>query len=164
MEPYPVDYAKFYETRLIDASNTYHALINIKRAKEMAKEVDLDLVCFNNPSKDTLALCKIIDYGKFKYQQEKSKKKEIHKKPEVKEIRLTPVIDMHDMEYKIKSVLEFLDDGHEVVVTMRFKGIHHRMLTEGERLINLFVEKCKGKGKEVNRKKTGENISVRLTK
>ena len=164
MEPYPVDYASFYETRLIDASNTYHASINIRKAKEMAKESDLDLVCFNNPNKDTLALCKIIDYGKFKYQQEKSKKKECNRKPDLKEVRLTPVIDMHDMDYKIKNVLEFLKDGHEVLVTMRFKGIHHRMLGEGERILNLFVDKCKDIGKEVSRKKTNDNITVRITK
>jgi translation initiation factor IF-3 len=164
MEPYIIDYASFYETRLIDASNTYHASINIKKAKEMAREANLDLVCFNNPSKNTLALCKIIDYGKFKYQQEKSKKKECNKKPDLKEIRITPVIDMHDMDYKIKNVIEFLKDGHEVLVTMRFKGIHHRMLDEGERILNLFIDKCKENGKEVSRKKTNDNITVRITK
>jgi len=164
MEPYLVDYAKFYETRLVDSTNVYHQSINIKKAKELARSANLDLVCFNNPTKDTLALCKIIDYGKFRYEQEKLKKKEKHKKPESKEIRFTPVISEHDIEHKIKQILDFLEDGHEVIVTMRFKGIHHRMYSEGERIVNVIVDKCKEKGKEVNRKKTGDNIIVKLTK
>jgi len=62
MEPYIVQYANFFETRLIDANNQYFQVMNIKRAKEMARESNMDLVCFNAPEKTQLALCKIIDF------------------------------------------------------------------------------------------------------
>ena len=163
MEPYIVNYANFFETRLIDDKGTFLPNVHIKKAKEMAKAVDLDLVCFSNPSGNEFALCKIIDWNKFKYQKAKLQKKEIlSQKKEIKEMRFAPVISEHDMEYKINQINDFLKDKMEVVVVMRFKGIHKRMLAEGERIVNVIVEKCKPFGDEKHRKKDNNNISVRL--
>lgn len=164
MEPYIVQYANFFETRLIDSNNQYFQNTSIKRAKEMAREANMDLVCFNAPEKTQLALCKIIDYGKWKYQQEKSKKKEHNSKIEVKELRFTPVIGENDLEHKVKQIVSFLQGGHEVNIVMRFKGIHHRLVSDGENVINKIVEKCKDVGKELSRKKTPDNIYLRLGK
>jgi translation initiation factor IF-3 len=163
MEPYIVQYANFYETRLIDSNNQYFSNVNIKRAKEMAREANMDLVCFNAPDKTQLALCKIINYGKWKYHQEKAKKKEVNK-IEVKELRFTPVIGDNDLEHKVKQIISFLQDGNEVNVVMRFRGIHHRLISDGENVVSKIVEKCKDVGKELSRKRTPDNIYLRLGK
>ena len=163
MEPYLVNYATFFETRLIDEKGTFIPTIHIKKAKELAKEANLDLVCFNSPSGNDLALCKIIDWPKFKYQKNKLQKKERQdKKAEIKEMRFAPVISEHDMEYKVNQIIDFLKDEMEVVVVMRFRGIHHRMVDEGLRIVNEIVDKCKPFGEEKHRKKDNNNISVRL--
>ena len=130
----------------------------------MAKEVGLDLVCFSEPSMGKPALCKIVDYGKWKYHQEKLLKKEKKNIHEVKEMRFSPVISDNDIEHKVKQIIEFLKDGDEVVVRMRFKGIHHRLKNDGERIINKIVEMCKGIGKETGRKRSEDDIYVKMVK
>ena len=164
MEPYIVNYAKFTETRLVDEKGNYHDRVYIKRAKELSKDSHLDLVCFSEPTQKELALCKIVDFGKWKYQQEKAKKKEQTNKISTKEIQLSPVIGDHDLDHKVRQIIEFLKDGDEVVVNMRFKGIHHRLVSEGERIVNIVIDKTKEFGKEVHKKKTDDNIYMRLVK
>jgi translation initiation factor IF-3 len=164
MEPYIVTYANFSETRLIDSNEQYYSLISMKKAKDMARMANLDLVCFNAPEGGTMALCKIIDYGKWKYSQEKKKKKEHQAKLELKELRFTPVISDNDLCHKVKQIIGFLQDGHEVMVVMRFKGIHHRLVSDGEMVINKIVDMSKDVGKIVTRKKTNDNITIRLAK
>jgi len=164
MDPYVINYARFTETRLIDSNNTFHQKVYIRRAKDMAREANLDLVCFSEPAINELALCKIVDFGKWKYQQEKAKKKEHSNKVATKEIQFTPVIGDHDLDHKVKQIIGFLKDGDEVVVNMRFRGIHHRLVGEGERIIGIIMEKTKDVGKEAYKKKTGDNIYLRLVK
>ena len=74
-DPFIVKYAKFRETRLVDQNDNYHPSISVSEAQKKAVEAHLDLVCFNRPGKSELAFCKIVDYGKWKYSNEKSKKK-----------------------------------------------------------------------------------------
>lgn len=164
MEPYIINYAKFSETRLIDATNNFINRVYIRRAKDLARESGLDLVCFNEPTSTELALCKILDFGKWKYQQEKAKKKEQANRISTKEIQFTPVIGDHDLDHKINQIIGFLKDGDEVVVNMRFRGIHHRLVGEGERIIGIIMEKTKEFGKEAHKKKTPDNIYLRLVK
>jgi translation initiation factor IF-3 len=88
----------------------------------MAEEVGLDLVEIS-PNADP-PVCKILDFGKWKYQEEK-KKNAARKKQrviEVKEIKLRPGIDDHDFEIKMRSVVRFLEEGDKVKVTLRFRG------------------------------------------
>lgn len=167
MEPYVINYGaytRFAEIRLIDSKEVYHNAIHIKKAKDIARESKLELVCFSEPTKDQLALCKIVDYGKWKYHNDKLLKKKEQHKTVTKEVQLSPVISDHDLAHKAKKTIEFLKDGNEVIVDMRFKGIHHRLVSEGERIINLMISMCKDSGKEVYRKKSNDNISVRLTR
>jgi translation initiation factor IF-3 len=110
------------EIRLIDQDGNQHGVIETAKAKEMAQEAGLDLVEMApnaNPP-----VCKIIDYGKYKYEQEKrnreSKKKQ--KLVTLKEIRMQPKIEKHDLEFKTKHVKEFLEEGNKVKVTIRFRG------------------------------------------
>jgi translation initiation factor IF-3 len=88
----------------------------------MAGEAGLDLVEVS-PNADP-PVCKILDYGKFKYEEQK-KKNEARKKQkviEVKEIKLRPGIDDHDYQVKMRSMLKFFEEGDKVKVTMRFRG------------------------------------------
>ena len=100
-------------------------------AVKMAKESNLDLVMVNggNPP-----VCKIMDYGKFLYQQKKKSKKSPSTK--LKEIKLTPVTDVHDFEVRVRKARTFLEKGHKVKVTMVFKGRHRYFREQGS-------DKCK---------------------
>ena len=93
-----------------------------REALRMAEEAGLDLVEIS-PNADP-PVCKILDFGKWKYQEEK-KRNAARKKQrviEVKEIKLRPGIDDHDFEIKMRSVTRFLEDGDKVKVTLRFRG------------------------------------------
>jgi translation initiation factor IF-3 len=97
-------------------------VLAIEEAQEMADEVGLDLVEVS-PNADP-PVCKILDYGKFKYEEQK-KAAEARKKQktiDVKEIKMRPGIDVHDYEVKMRSARRFLDDGDKVKVTIRFRG------------------------------------------
>ena len=93
-----------------------------KAAIEKAADLGLDLVEIS-PNADP-PVCKIMDYGKFRYQQQK-KKNEAKKKQkviEIKELKLRPSIDNHDLETKMKAAIRFLDEGDKVKFTLRFRG------------------------------------------
>ena len=97
-------------------------LVTPTRAIEMAQEVGLDLVEISPNA--TPPVCKIMDFGKFKYEQQK-KAAEARKKQkviEVKEIKLRPGIDTHDYDVKMRAMKRFFEDGDKVKVTMRFRG------------------------------------------
>lgn len=110
------------EVRLIDDAGNQHGVIAINVALEMAKEAGLDLV--EVAPQANPPVCKILDYGKYKFEQEKklreSKKKQ--KLVKMKEIRMQPKIEKHDLEFKAKHVKEFLEEGNKVKVTVRFRG------------------------------------------
>jgi translation initiation factor IF-3 len=97
-------------------------VLALEEAQEMADEVGLDLVEVS-PNADP-PVCKILDYGKFKYEEQK-KAAEARKKQktiDVKEIKMRPGIDVHDYEVKLRSARRFLGDGDKVKVTIRFRG------------------------------------------
>ena len=110
------------EVRLIDEDNNQVGIVPTLEARKMAEEKGLDLVEIApnaNPP-----VCRFLDYGKYKFDLEKKnreqKKKQKHQ--ELKEIRMQPKIDTHDLEFKAKHVGEFLDKGAKVKVTIRFRG------------------------------------------
>jgi translation initiation factor IF-3 len=97
-------------------------VVSTAEAQGMADDIGLDLVEVS-PSADP-PVCKILDYGKFKYEEQK-KAAEARKKQktiDVKEIKMRPGIDVHDYEVKLRSARRFLDDGDKVKVTIRFRG------------------------------------------
>ena len=110
------------EVQLIDKDGTNRGLTPINEAIALARESGLDLVEISpNVSPP---VCKILDYGKFKYQAQK-KAAEARKKQktvEVKEIKLRPGIDKHDYEVKMRSMKRFFEEGDKVKVTLRFRG------------------------------------------
>ncbi len=110
------------EVRLIDETGNNVGVVNCETALERAQEAQLDLVEVSPDAQPPV--CKILDYGKFKYQEQK-KAAEARKKQkivEVKEIKMRPNIDDHDYDVKMKSIRRFFDEGDKVKVTLRFRG------------------------------------------
>ncbi|MCW5699158.1 MAG: translation initiation factor IF-3 [Rhodospirillales bacterium] len=108
--------------RLVDQNGQQVGVTDINRAIDMAAAAGLDLVEVS-PNADP-PVCKILDYGKYKYEAQK-KKNEARKKQksiEVKEIKMRPSIDEHDYQVKVRNMRKFLDEGDKVKVTIRFRG------------------------------------------
>lgn len=110
------------EVRLIDDEGNQKGIVPTIEALKMAKEKDLDLVEVSpnaNPP-----VCKILDYGKYRFEQEKKlrESKKNQKVLKLKEIRMQPKIGPGDLDTKAKHVQEFLDEGNKVKVTIRFRG------------------------------------------
>ncbi len=108
--------------RLVDADGEMVGVVSLREALDMAIEVGLDLVEVS-PTADP-PVCKILDFGKYKYEIQK-KKNEARKKQKVidiKEIKLRPNIDDNDYNIKMRNMRQFLTDGDKVKVTLRFRG------------------------------------------
>ena len=110
------------EVRLIDEEGNQLGIVSSREAQKIADERKLDLVKIAPTAKPPV--CRIMDYGKYKFDQVK-KEKEARKKQktvDVKELRLSPSIDTHDIQVKVKKAIEFLKDGDKVKVSIRFRG------------------------------------------
>jgi len=110
------------EVQLIDATGHNHGPTPIQTALDMAQVAGLDLVEIAPNS--TPPVCKILDYGKYKFQAQK-KAAEARKKQkivEIKELKLRPMIDDHDYDVKMRSMKRFFEDGDKVKITLRFRG------------------------------------------
>lgn len=161
-EPFVIRHADFTVTKLIDENNKYHEKVGIGEAKKTAQMANLDLVCFNRPNGSTLAFCKIIDFGKWRYTEGKKKKKNKGAKKETKEMRFSPVISDHDIEHKIKQVIEFLDENDDVVLSMRLKGRQRAHYSDAEKRMDEIVALCDGHGSVISTKKSSSLISIRV--
>jgi translation initiation factor IF-3 len=108
--------------RLIDEKGAQKGVMPTLQALEIAREIGLDLVEVSPDANPPV--CKILDYGKYRFEQEKknreSKKKQKQKK--LKEIRMQPKIEKHDLSFKVRHIRDFLEDGNKVKVTVRFRG------------------------------------------
>jgi translation initiation factor IF-3 len=123
------------EVQLIDAEGQNRGAVDLMEAMRLAEEASLDLVEIvpnANPP-----VCKILDYGKFRFLEQK-KAAEARKKQkivEIKEIKLRPGIDDHDYETKMKAVMRFLEEGDKVKITLRFRGREMAHTELGYRLL-----------------------------
>lgn len=109
-------------------------------ALDMAYEKKLDLVLVS-PNLE-VPVCKIMNYGKYKFEQAK-KEKEARKKQktlETKEIRITPNIEQHDFEFKCKNARKFIEEGNKVKITVKFRGRELNYVKLGEEALNKFIE------------------------
>ncbi|MCL6626302.1 MULTISPECIES: translation initiation factor IF-3 [Alicyclobacillus] len=123
------------EVRVIDVDGTQLGIMGIREARRIAEEKELDLVAVAPTAKPPV--CRIMDYGKFKYEQSK-KEKEARRNQKIvtlKEVRMTPNIEEHDFHVKLKNVVKFLKEGDKVKVSVRFRGrqITHSQL--GQQLL-----------------------------
>ena len=110
------------EIRLIGAEGENHGVVTPARGMELADEAGLDLVEISPNAKPPV--CKIMDFGKFKYEQQKreSEARKKQKTIEVKEVKFRPNTDVHDYNVKMRNVVRFLENGDKVKVTLRFRG------------------------------------------
>lgn len=131
------------EVRLIDQNGDQLGIKSKNEALEIAGRVNLDLVLVAPNAKPPVA--RIMDYGKFKFEQQK-KEKEARKNQKVisiKEVRFSPTIDEHDFNTKLRNAIKFLEKGDKVKASIRFKGraITHKEI--GQRVLDRFSEACK---------------------
>jgi translation initiation factor IF-3 len=115
-------------------------VMNTDEARRLARSLDLDLVEVN--PKASPPVCKIMDFGKFKY-EEKKKQAEARKRQSqiaLKEIKLRPKTDDHDLDFKTKHVRRFLEEGNKVKITVRFRGREITHPETARRQIDLIVE------------------------
>ena len=113
-----------------------------EKAMEIAEEQDLDLVKISPTSNPPV--CKIMDYGKYRFEQSKREKetKKNQKIIEIKEIRMSPGIGINDFNTKLKNGQKFLSDGDRLKVTVRFRGREMTHTEIGEQLLRRFAEAC----------------------
>ncbi|MBR4110183.1 MAG: translation initiation factor IF-3 [Clostridia bacterium] len=134
------------EVKLIDDEGAQLGVMSVADALAVAEEKGLDLVEVAPNANPTV--CKIMNYGKYKYEQAR-KEKEAKKKQkvvEVKEIRLSPTIDTHDFEFKAKNARKFLEDGDKVKATIKFKGRELNNTSFGANVLNKFAESLEDVG------------------
>jgi len=126
--------------RLIDESNTQIGIVNFQEALARAREVGLDLVEVAPNSEPPV--CRIMDYGKWLYEQ-KRKSKQAHKKQHaavLKEIRFTPKIDKHDLDIKINHAVKFLEKGYKVQFTLVFRGREMMHVEQGYDMMDQILQ------------------------
>lgn len=156
----------FPKVLVIDENGNALGVKDRREALSMARAANLDLYCISPQA--TPPVCKILDFGKYRYQLEK-KKKENEKKQksmiqEVKQIQLSPVIDKHDIETKARHSINFLKNGDKVRVVVRFKGRQMAHPEVGEEVMNRFIAMCEEVG-TVEKKPVmdGRNLIATLT-
>ena len=127
---------------MIGAEGDQLGIMTSAAALALAEEKDLDLVKIAPNA--VPPVCKIMDYGKFRFEQLKKEKeaKKNQKVVEVKEIRMSPSIDTNDLNTKMRSAMKFLADGNRVKVTVRFRGREMAHTDIGEQLLLRFADGC----------------------
>lgn len=134
------------EVRIIGDDGEQLGVMPTNKALEMAYDKDLDLVLIAPTAEPPV--CRIMDYGKYRFERDK-KEKEAKKKQtvvEVKEIQLSCRIDTHDFETKVKHAHRFLGDGNKVRVVVKFKGREMTHLDIGREMLEKFEQACAGSG------------------
>ena len=134
------------EVKVIDENGEQLGIMSVAEAQKIADEKQLDLVEVA-PGSDPV-VCKIMDYGKYKYEQTRKEKesKKKQKVVEIKQIRLSSTIDTHDFEFKSKNARKFLEDGNKVKATIKFKGREVNNTTFGANVLNKFAESLEDVG------------------
>lgn len=129
------------EVQLISDTGEKLGMVPLARALEIAGDKKLDLVLVSPNSQ--VPVCKIMNYGKYKFEQSKKEKeaKKKQKTQETKELRITPNIEEHDFGFKAKNARKFLEDGNKVKITVRFRGREVNNSKAGEIVLNKFIEK-----------------------
>lgn len=152
------------EVRLIDAEGNQQGVVSLEVAMNMAEEAGLDLVKIAPNAAPPV--CKIMDYGKYKFEQGKREKEQRknQKVIEIKEVRLSATIDLHDMEVKAKNAVKFLTNGDKVKVSIRFRGRQIKHGDIGLDVMNTFYEMVQDNA-AIDRpaKQEGRNMYMILT-
>ena len=128
------------EVRVIDNDGSQLGIMPTSEALRLAAEKKLDLVNVSPSAKPPV--CKILDYGKYRYEMQKREKeaKKKQKVTQVKEIRVSTFIEKHDLQVKANNAAKFLKDGDKVKVSLRFRGREKGYANVGEEVMNTFAE------------------------
>ena len=156
---------KAKEVQLISDNGEKLGMLPIARALEIAEEKKLDLVLVS-PNAQVPA-CKIMNYGKYKFEQSKKEKeaKKKQKVQETKELRITPNIEEHDFGFKAKNARKFLQEGNKVKITVRFRGRELNNIKMGENVLNDFAKELEDVAVvEKAPKLEGKNMFIILAK
>ena len=131
---------RFREVLIIDADGTQLGVMSRDDALKRAMDQELDLLCV--APKGNPPVCKILDYGRYRFEAQKKAKEAKRKQHvvELKSLRLPPNIDKHDFETKMRHARKFIEQGHKVKVDMRFRGRLITRLDVGRKAMNQFVE------------------------
>ena len=152
------------EVRLIGEDGEQLGIMSAREALKIAQEAELDLVKIAPAAKPPV--CKIIDYGKFRYEQSR-KEKEAKKKQrtvEIKEVRLSPNIDTNDLNTKMNNAKKFISKGNKVKVTLRFRGREMAHVQQSKHILDDFAKMLEDVAVvEKAAKLEGRNMSMVLT-
>ena len=156
---------KAKEVQVIGDNGEKLGMLPISRALEIAEEKKMDLVLVSPNAQ--VPVCKIMNYGKYKFEQDK-KEKEAKKKQKVletKELRITPNIEEHDFGFKSKNARKFIEDGNKVKITVRFRGRELNNVKLGEDVLNQFITELEDVAVvEKKPKLEGKNMFIILAK
>lgn len=151
------------EIRLIGSNGEQLGIMSAREAMKLAEEAELDLVKIAPNAKPPV--CKIIDYGKYRYElarKEKEAKKK-QKTVEVKEIRLSPNIDTNDLNTKVNAAKKFLSKGNKVKITLRFRGREMAHIAQSKHILDDFAKEVEDMAVvEKAPKQEGRSISMVL--
>ena len=133
------------EVRVVGEAGEQLGVMSSRDALAMAKEAGLDLVKIAPTAKPPV--CKIVEYGKYRYEAERREKeaKKKQKITEVKEIQLTPNIDLNDLITKANQGRKFLEKGNKVKVALRFRGREMAHMSTGKEVLDTFLQKLEGR-------------------
>ncbi len=128
------------EVRLIGSHGEQLGIMSAKEALKIAEEAELDLVKVAPGAKPPV--CKIIDYGKYRYEMARKEKeaKKKQKTVEIKEIRLSPNIDVNDLNTKVSAARKFISKGNKVKITLRFRGREMAHIANSKHILDDFAE------------------------
>ena len=149
------------ELRVIDETGEMIGIMSRDEALRLAEEKKLDLVNISPNAKPPV--CKILDYGKYRYEMQKREKeaKKKQKTMQVKEIRLSTFIEDHDIQVKAKTAFKFLEDGDKVKVSLRFRGREKDYTARGREVMDKFAEVCSAVS-TIDKKPTFEGRSLTM--
>jgi translation initiation factor IF-3 len=135
------------EIRLIDHNGDNHGVVRPEDGVRMAEDVGLDLVEISPNASPPV--CKIMDFGKYKYEMQKkaAEAKKNQRIIEIKEVKFRPNIDTHDYDVKMRNVTKFLEEGDKVKVTLRFRGREMAHIDIGRNLLERISNDIDGLGK-----------------
>ena len=152
------------EVRVVSADGEQLGVMSSRDAMKLAREAELDLVKI--APKAQPPVCKIIDYGKYKYEQSRREKeaKKKQKTVEVKEVRMSPNIDANDLNTKVNNAKKFILKGNKVKVTLRFRGREMAHAQQSKHILEDFADMLKDVAQvEKPAKLEGRNMSMVLT-
>ncbi|MCZ2344043.1 MAG: translation initiation factor IF-3 [Bacteroidales bacterium] len=131
------DQIRISPIRLIGAEGEQHGIVPTFQAMEMAREAGLDLV--EVAAQERPPVCKIMDYGKFKYAQSKKAAQKTHQQ-KLKELRVRPKTGQHDIDTRVNQAKHFLEHNDKVLIKVQFRGREMQHIEEGKRIMSNMLE------------------------